>query len=144
MARSPINKSLNHGIGGKIGDDCEIYGTAIFGSDPYLVEIGNHVRINDRVNFATHDGGVWVLRHMSTLPNYEKIDLFGRIKVGNNVRIGTGATIMPGVTIGNNCIIGCGSIITKNVPDNSAVVGIPERIIEDIWEYEAKNKNDFD
>ena len=49
--------------------------------------------------------------------------------VGNNVRIGSNATIMP-VTIGDNSIIGAGAVVTKDVPENSVVVGNPAKIIK--------------
>ena len=74
----------------------------------------------------------------------EKIDLFGKIKIGNNVHIGTNATIMPGVIIGDNCIIGCGAVVTKKIPDNSVAVGVPARVIESIDDYIKKHANDFD
>ena len=131
--------------GCKIGEGCEIYLSANFGSEPYLIAIGNHVRVNSDVNFISHDGGVWVVRQYlkSTLNEAEKIDMFGKIEVGNNVHIGTNATIMPGVKIGDNCIIGCGAIVTYDVPDNSVAVGVPARVIETLDEYIEKNKDDF-
>lgn len=49
-----------------------------------------------------------------------------KTKIGNNVRIGSNATILP-VTIGDNCIIGAGSVVTKNVPDNALVKGVPAK-----------------
>lgn len=127
-----------------IGEGCEIYSTADFGSEPYLISIGNHVRINAGVLLITHDGGVWVLRKYLKLLNASQLDLFGRITIGNNVHIGTNAIIMPGVHIGNNCIIGCGAIVTKDVPDNSISVGIPAHVIESLDDYYEKHKNDFD
>ena len=127
--------------GAIIGNNCEIYPTASFGSEPYLISLGNHVRINSGVSFVTHDGGVWVLRGLKD--EYKNIDLFGKITVGNNVHIGTNAIIMPGVTIGNNCVIACGAIVTKNIPDNSIAVGIPARVIETVEEYADKHKEDF-
>ena len=130
--------------GAKIGNNCEIYSSVLFGSEPYLVEVGNHVRVNSGVNFVTHDGGVWVLREYLKTPQHNDIDLFGKIKVGNNVHIGTNAIIMPNVTIGNNCIIGCGAIVTKDIPDNSIAVGVPARVIETLDEYIEKNKDKFD
>lgn len=111
------------GLGLKFGDDCEIYSTVSFGSETYLIELGNHVRVNHHVNFITHDGGVWVIRNLHK--DLSEIDLVKPIKVGNNVHIGTGVTIMPGVNIGDNCIIGVGAIVTKSIPNNSIAVGVP-------------------
>ena len=131
---------LRH-LGVSIGEDCDIYSTAEFGSEPYLVKLGNHVRVNHHVRFITHDGGVWVLRKY--LGN-QNIDLFGAIIVGNNVHIGTGATIMPGVVIGDNCIIGCDAVVTKSIPNNSIAAGVPARVIESVDEYVKKHEHDFD
>ena len=130
------------GRGAVIGENCEIYASASFGSEPYLIEIGNHVRINAGVEMVTHDGGVWVLRGMK--PELKDLDLFGRIKIGNNVHIGTNAMIMPGVTIGNDCIIGCGAIVTHDVLDGTVVAGIPARTVESVDEYYIKHSFDFD
>lgn len=133
--------------GVKVGDNCEIFSTASYGSEPYLISIGNHVRINKNVEFVTHDGGAWVFRSDYYIPqfeNRENVTIFGKIVVGNNVHIGTNATIMPGVTIGNNVIIGCNAVVTKDVPDNSVYAGIPARHIETIHEYERKHMNDFE
>lgn len=69
---------------------------------------------------------------------------FGWLSEGNNVHIGTNATIMPNVKVDLNCIVGCGAIVTKEVPDNSIFVGCPARTIETIDEYYAKHKNAFD
>lgn len=132
----------NKGV--KIGPNCEIYQSASFGSEPYLVSLGKHVRVNHGVTFVTHDGGVWVLREYLSIPDHEKIDIFGRISVGNNVHIGTNSIIMPGVNIGNNCIIGCGAIVTNDIPENSIAVGVPARVIKSIDEYYKKHKGDFD
>ena len=63
------------------------------------------------------------------------MDMMAPIRVGNNVYIGSGAYIMPGVTIGDNCIIGAASVVTKDIPANSVAVGIPARVIKTIDEY---------
>lgn len=54
------------------------------------------------------------------------------IKVGSNVWIGGNVIVLPGVTIGNNVVIGAGSVVTKDVPDNSVAVGNPCKIIRKI------------
>lgn len=128
-------------LGAVIGERSHISPSAVFGSEPYLIRLGEHVRVNSNVNFITHDGGVWVLRERK--PENRDIDLFGQIIVGDNVHIGTGATIMPGITIGSNCVIGCGAIVTKDIPSGSVAVGIPARVIESIDEYEQKHIHEF-
>lgn len=62
------------------------------------------------------------------------------ITVGNNVWIGGGVRVMPGVNIGNNVVIGGGSVVTKDIPDNVVAVGNPCCVIREITE-EDKNRN---
>ena len=121
--------------GGRIGKNCEIFSDVFFGSEPYLIEIGDNVRITYGVKFATHDGGVWTLRKMGLLEN---ADVFGRIRIGNNCNIGWNAIILPGVTIGDNCVIGAGAVVTKDIPDNSVAAGCPAKVIESLDEYRDK------
>lgn len=122
-------------MGVKVGEGCQIYGYPedIFGSEPYLVSLGNHVEITSGVRFITHDGGVWVLREQAP-----DMDVFGPIVVGNNVFIGFNVIILPGVTIGSNCVIGAGALVTKDVPSNVVVAGVPARVIESLDEYRVK------
>ncbi len=126
--------------GVKIGEACEIYKTSSFGSEPYLIELGNQVRVNSGVVFVTHDGGYWVLRDSRSGygTEFEDADKFGRIVVKDNVHIGTNAIIMPGVTIGQNSIVACGAVVTHDVPPNSVWGGIPAREIESLKEYADK------
>lgn len=121
--------------GGKIGENCSIFPDVFFGSEPYLITIGNNVRITFGVKFATHDGGVWTLRKNGIL---EQADVFGKIVVGDNTNIGWNAIILPGVTIGKNCVIGAGAVVTKDIPDNSVAVGVPAKVIETLDEYQIK------
>jgi len=131
--RPSPEKQLLRG-GGKLGSGCEIYPEVEFGSEPYLIEIGDHVRITNGVKFVTHDGGLWILRNLGAGP----IDRFGRIKIGNNVHIGWNTVVMPNVTIGDNVVIGCGSVVTKDIPPNSVAAGVPARVIETLQEYRMK------
>ncbi|WP_347068279.1 acyltransferase [Flavobacterium sp. WV_118_3] len=118
-------------LGVKIGKNCSI-ATKYFGSEPYLIEIGDHVQITNDVRFFNHGGG-WVFRE-----KYPLMDTFGKIKIGNNVYIGNCVLIMPGVTIGSNVIVGAGTVVTKSIPDNSIYAGNPAREIGKISELETK------
>lgn len=64
--------------------------------------------------------------------------MFGRIDVGNNVFIGINAILLPGIKIGDNSIIGAGAIVTRDVPSNSVVAGVPARVVSTVAEYEQK------
>lgn len=119
-------------LGVKLGKGCDI-AECSFGSEPFLIEIGNHVQITKGVKFFTH-GGAWTLRLI-----YPDFDCFGRIKIGNNVYIGNNALIMPGVTVGDNVVIGAGSILTKSVPDGVVVAGNPAKIISTMDDYIIKH-----
>lgn len=139
--RLKIKHYLLRKKGVKIGNGVDIGKNVNFGSEPYLIEIADNVRISANVNFITHDGGLWTLRKMKLLEN---ADFFGKIIVEENVNIGMNATIMPGVKIGKNSIIGFGAIVTKNVEPNTVVAGIPAKKIETIQEYYEKKKNKCD
>ncbi|MFP8643707.1 acyltransferase [Priestia aryabhattai] len=123
--------------GVNLGEGCQIYSNVTFGSEPYLIEIGNRVRITNGVIFITHDGGMWVLRNNGLLKD---ADAFGKIKIGNNVHIGINAVIMPGVKIGDNVVVGVGAVVTKDIPSNSIVAGIPAKVIKTIDDYYDKHR----
>ncbi len=54
------------------------------------------------------------------------------VVIGDDVWIGGGCVILPGVTIGNNAVIGAGAVVTRDVPPNSVVVGVPARKVKDL------------
>lgn len=64
------------------------------------------------------------------------------ITVGDNVWIGAGVHVMPGVTIGSNVVIGGGSVVTKDIPDNCVAVGNPCKVIRAITEEDKKRNYD--
>lgn len=134
-----LKRLKNKGL--KFGEGLELGKAVDFGSEPYLINIGNNVRISSHSSLVTHDGGLWTLRKMNLLEN---ADFFGIIEIGDNVNIGINVIIMPGVKIGNNCIIGAGAVVTKNIPDNSIAVGVPARVIETVDEYYNKKKDKCD
>jgi len=109
--------------GMKIGEKCQI-NNVNFSTEPYLIEIGNHVAIAAGTDFITHDGAIWCFRD-----ELQNADVFGTIKIGNNVFIGNNCTILPNTTVGNNCIIGAGSTVRGRFPDNSVIVGNPAKVV---------------
>lgn len=134
--RSRMYEKRIRDSGVQFGKDCRIFGNPdeVFGSDPWLITLGDHVSITSGVRFVTHDGAVWVLRH-----KHKHLDVHGRIRVGNNVFFGINSVILPGVTIGSNVVIGAGSVVAKDIPDNSVAAGVPARVITTIDEYEARS-----
>lgn len=121
--------------GATIGSDCRIL-IRSFGTEPWLIEIGNHVTLAAGVALLTHDGGGWVFTHEDP-----SLQHFGRLRIGDNCFIGTGAILMPGVTIGNNCVVGAGAVVTRDVPDGTIVAGVPARPIASIESYRCKLTN---
>lgn len=143
LNRNEDNIEYARYIGVKMGGGCNLldFSWRIFGSEPFLVTIGDNVRINAGVRFYTHDGACWVVRNLYN--DLRDADIFKKIVVGNNVHIGSNASILPGVRIGNNCVIGLGAIVTKDVPDNSIVVGVPAIVVSTIDEYVKKFRDVF-
>ena len=104
---------------------------------PWLLEIGEDVSITDHVVVLTHDFSFSTVAKCS----YGIYPSCGKVKIGNNVYIGSHAKILPGVTIGDNVIIGAGSIVTKDIDSNCVVAGCPARVISHIEDYQIKIKN---
>ena len=129
--RYAIKKGLKLGQGVSFASPRSV----VFGTEPYLIEIGDFVRISGRVAFITHDGGTWAFRYKQ---EYRNVFKYGRILIGEHSFIGYASIIMPGVKIGKNCVIGAGSIVTKNVPDGSVVAGVPAKFICSTEEYAKK------
>ena len=123
--------------GMKYGSSFRIMSNVNFGSEPYLITIGNNVTISIGVLFSTHDGGAFVLRNLDEFKN-KNINTFGKIIIGNNVFIGANSIILPHVTIGNNVVIGANSLVSKDVVSNSVYAGIPAKQIMTIDEYANK------
>lgn len=134
-----LRECINEGL--IIGKNHSLVEVPEFGSEPYLIEIGDNFRCSFGVKFITHDGGVWVLRKMSYVS--ESTSKIGRIKLGNNVFIGINSIVFPGVSIGDNVIIGANTLVNKDIPNNSVVAGSPCKVISTIEEYYEKNKNEF-
>ncbi|CAA9363009.1 Maltose O-acetyltransferase [uncultured Leptolyngbya sp.] len=119
---------------------------------PFHCDYGSHITIGDR--FYMNYGGVildcntvhigndvlcapYVQIYTAYHPTDPTVRLTGRelaapIRIGNNVWIGGGAIICPGVTIGDNTTIGAGSVVTKDIPANVVAVGNPCRVLRSV------------
>ncbi len=111
----------------KIGKNCKI-STHTFICEGVTIEdnvfIGHNVTfINDKYPRATNPDG-----SMQTEADWKVVPTL--VKKGASV--GSSATILCGVTIGENAIVGAGSVVTKDVPDNTIVAGVPARVIKKI------------
>lgn len=87
------------------------------------VYIGHHVMIGPNVLIST------VNHPMLPSGRRRHLGIAKPVHIGNDVWIGGNAVILPGITIGNNCVIAAGAVVTKDVPDNSLVGGVPARLI---------------
>ena len=114
-----------------------LYGTIQWGTEPWIITIGDNVYLTQGVKFITHDGGTLLFR--KDIPDLE---ITKPITIGNNVYIGNDVIILPGVSIGNNVIIGAGAVVTKNIPDNSVAAGVPAKVIKTTEEYLDKIKKE--
>lgn len=130
-----LNRAKSLGI--KFGNGCRFY-SANFSTEPYLIELGDHVTITEGVRFITHDGGVWIYR--DEFPN---IELFGSIIIGNNVFVGLNAIILLNTEIGDNCIVAAGAVVKGKFASNSIIGGIPAKVIGNTNEYYLKNLQNF-
>ncbi len=107
-------------------------------AEPKLVKFGNNVTVASGVTFITHDIFHEMANNMQKDYNY--LYYARAIEVGNNVFIGGNVTILPNVKIGNNVFIAAGSVVTKDVEDNSLIGGNPAKKISSFDDYLEKRK----
>jgi acetyltransferase-like isoleucine patch superfamily enzyme len=101
-----------------IGQECTI-------SAYQRVRIGEQCVIADRAMFIDFDHGVVEVERPIRVQGIYKRD----VEVGSNVWIGYGACVLRGVRVGDNAIVGTNSVVTRDVPANAVVAGIPAKII---------------
>lgn len=88
------------------------------------ITIGDNVLIAPKVNLITTNHPLD--------PHLRRATISKPIIIGDNVWIGTNATIMPNITIAENSIVAAGAVVTKDVPPNTIVAGVPAKIIKNL------------
>jgi acetyltransferase-like isoleucine patch superfamily enzyme len=106
-----------------IGNNCSIWPYTNI-TNPAYTRIGNNVMLTT-CTVLGHDGSISVLNKAYG----KKLDRVGKVDIKDNVFIGHGVIILPGVTIGANVIVGAGSIVTKDIPEGVIAVGNPAKPI---------------
>lgn len=131
-----------------IGKNAKIKGSCFFGIRDGFLKIGDKVSINHGANFLVYGpvviGNNTRIALNCTLVSFnhniaddeksivERGNNFKGIAIGENVWLGANVTVLDGVTIGNNCVIGAGSVVTRDVEENTVAAGNPCRLIRQI------------
>jgi acetyltransferase-like isoleucine patch superfamily enzyme len=130
-----------------IGDGTRIGDGTVIGS---FCDIGKNVVIGKNCSIQTHatiSNGCKVGDDVFIAPNssllndrYPKSSLLTPPQIEDNVVIGGGVIILPGVTIGKKAVVAAGSVVTKDVPAREVVLGVPAKRAMSLNEYEAKRE----
>lgn len=112
-----------------MGEDCVIQTNVDF-TDPKHVRLGNNVHLTGCTVFG-HDGSVNMLKHITK----KRLDSVGKVDIRDDVFVGHRAIIMPGVTIGPYSIVAAGAVVTRDVPPNTIVGGVPAKVISTVDDY---------
>ena len=94
--------------------------------DVAAISIGDDCQIGPNVQLLTPTHPV------EPQPRKDKLEAAKPISIGDNVWIGGGAIVLPGVTIGDNTVIGAGAVVSKDIPANVIAVGNPARVVRSI------------
>lgn len=96
------------------------------------VYIGDYVMVGPNVTVAT--AGHPILAEL----RIKNLQYNADVRIGNNVWLGAGAIVLPGVTIGDNTVIGAGSVVTKDIPEGVVAVGNPCRVLRPVGEHDKE------
>ena len=123
---------------GSVGKNCtlQIWQMPLYSN---LIYLHNNVKIASNVGFVTHDIIHTMLNQKFSGGGYT--ERVGCIEIMDNVFIGSGTRILYNTRIGSNVIVGSGSLVNKDIPDNSVYAGVPARYICSFDEYIEKAKH---
>lgn len=125
------------GIFGAIGDNCSIMDRKV----PLyaeLIKIGNNVHIASKVDFITHDITHAVINNKIPKTTRKVPEKIGCIEILDNVFVGSNVTILGNVRIGNNVIVAAGTLVNKDIQDNSVVAGVPAKVVGSFDDFVEK------
>jgi maltose O-acetyltransferase len=119
--------------GFKIGKNSHILeGAFLDPSHCFLISIGDNCTFAPNVKLIAHDASLFKTIGISRV---------GRIKIGSDCFLGDSVIVLPGVSIGPRAIVGAGSVVTRDIPENSVAAGNPARVLCSLDELIAKHKN---
>lgn len=124
-----VLRTLRDGAKLSIGKDTGISGATICAAK--CIQIGDECLIGANVTIVDTDFHPVAANNRRFNQGWDKIECSPTI-IEDNVFIGTGALILKGVRIGKNSVVGAGSVVTKNIPENSIVAGNPAKIIRQL------------
>ncbi len=120
-----FNGKLTIGDNFSMNDDCHI-------ACINKITIGNNVLFASKIFVTDHYHGEINKENLLIPPSKRLLYSKGEVIIQDNVWVGEGVVILPGVTIGENCVIGANSVITKSFPKNSIIGGNPAKLIRSI------------
>lgn len=125
--------AVDYGYNVKLGSNFYANYNCIF-IDSGKITVGNNVKFGPCVSVLTAEHPV------NPELRAEHFESVAEVVIGNNVWIGGGTVILPGVVIGDNAVIGGGSVVKKDIPDNSLAVGNPCQVIGDVRKWHKKRE----
>lgn len=147
VARNPLARFTLANLLGTLGEGVEIrppfkvdYGFNLHVGAGTFINFGltaldpAPIRIGENCQIATNVQLLTPLHPLEPTPRRDGLEKALPITIGNNVWLGGGVIVCPGVSIGDNSVIGAGAVVTKDVPPNVVAVGNPARIVRSIAE----------